>query len=344
MKKVLMEQWNQLRSPDKWLPKLEQLLTHVHIVRFMYLFCGIGVFLNLLSPFPHFFLFSVAFVCIGALALKSTIYFTQELKTILAALAGQNPATRANGQYRLHHCESCLYILLPLAVILVFGFGAYSMFGALQWTPTFVWMLILFFFTVYISIIGYLQYVVLAIYIYNLANAETSALYHGLPKSGEICLPNEVEWLQKLTKLSHIYRNRFFTLGCGYILSFSAFCVLPAMQANTKSFFFYLLWSIIILAIVILFPVVSFLEYHWIKKILGRVKNSYLKELQQECNIRNPKNPALVGTILSIYALQIKNSNMYPLKSLWADVYALFMFLLNLLASVMTVVQGISTV
>ena len=74
------------------------------------------------------------------------------------------------------------------------------MFGAIRLTPTLIWMVVLFVVVVYISIIGYLQYIVLAIYIYNLAHG--SGDYRNLPKSAVECIPAQLEWIQALTRLS----------------------------------------------------------------------------------------------------------------------------------------------
>ncbi len=221
------------------------------------------------------------------------------------------------------------------------------MFGAMEITPTLVWVLILFFFIVYISIIGYLQYVVLAIYIHNLA--QSSGDFRKLPKATIGCIPAQLDWLQDLTKLSHTYRSSFFTLGSAYISAFSAFCWLPEMLADTTSTSFYVLWGIILVVIVSFFPLISILEYKWIKKIVEQLKVSYIKDLTSEKKLDpklkvTPISPSFQRLLQMLCATQIINSRDYPLKSSWATCYAAFLTLLNLSATILTIAQGISTI
>lgn len=217
------------------------------------------------------------------------------------------------------------------------------MFGAMQLTPTLIWVLILFFFVVYISIIGYLQYIVLAIYIRNLSNS--SGDYRRLPKTMVECIPAQLEWLQNLTKLSHTYRSVFFTLGSAYIIAYGAFCWLPEMHANTESPAFFLMWGIIALVIVLLFPVVSVLEYQWIKKIVEQLKACYIKDLTTEKRLKEKGStyiltPSFERLVQTLCATQILNSKDYPLKSVWTTVYALFLSAFNFIAMIASILQG----
>lgn len=305
-------------------------------------FMSIGPILNMKWHFPCFIVFSSCFLFIGVLCLWAVSYFSKKMGHITAAIANQPAAKKANLFYFRHGVESSLYFFVPIMVILIFGLGCCSMFGAIQLTPTFIWMLVLFFAVVYISIIGYLQYIVLAIYIRNLTQGAGG--YRNFPKAVTGCIPAQLEWVQMLTKLSHVYRSVFFTLGAAYTVGYGAFCWLPEMQANTSSFVFFLLWGIIFLAIIFLFPIISVLEYRWIKILVEQLKLGYIEDLAVENDI-NAKNEiisstlAIQGLIQSICATQILNSKDYPLKSAWETSYAALLSAFNFTAAVVTIMQ-----
>lgn len=311
----------------------------------LFLFWGfvvLGVFLNRKWHFPHFPVFCICFLFIGSIAVWSVSFFAQKMEHITASVANQPAARRANFFYFKYCVNSSLYIWGPLTIIFIFGMGCWSMFGAIRLTPTLIWMVVLFFIVVYISIIGYLQYIVLAIYIYNLAHSSEN--YRNLPKSAVECIPAQLEWIQALTKLSHIYRSAFFSLGSAYIIGYCAFCWLPEMQANTSLPAFYLLWGIIFIVIVMLFPIVSVLEYHWIKMIIEQLKVCYIMDLVKENNIKEKSetmrlSPAVQRLVQTLCATQILNSKDYPLESVWEIGYAALLSVFNFAAAVTTIIQ-----
>lgn len=318
---------------------------HISHSKLLFSFWGFvisGVFLNVEWRFPHFPVFCICFLFIGSLAVWSVTYFSQKMKHITAIVSNQPAAKRANFFYFRHCVNSSLYIFGPLTIIFIFGMGCWSMFGAIRLTPTLIWMVVLFVVVVYISIIGYLQYIVLAIYIYNLAHG--SGDYRNLPKSAVECIPAQLEWIQALTRLSHIYRSAFFSLGSAYIIGYGAFCWLPEMQANTSSPAFYILWGIIFIVIVMLFPVISVLEYHWIKMIIEQLKVCYIMDLVKEKNIKEKNetmrlSPAVQRLVQTLCATQILNSKDYPFKSVWENGYAALLSVFNFAAAITTIIQ-----
>lgn len=303
--------------------------------------------LNKHWKFPHFIEFVVCFTFIGFLSLWAITYFSKKMRIITSALVNQPAAKRTNLLYFRYCTNSVVYVFVPLGIAIIFGTCGCLMFKAISLTPTLIWILILFFLVVYISIIGYLQYIILAIYISNLAHSRE--VYRHLPKTAVGFIPARLEWLQEITKLSHIYRNCFFTLGGAYILAFGAFCWLPEMQADTTIFAFYLLWGIIFVVIVLLFPIVSVLEYKWIKKIVENLKTNYIKDLTLENKLDaknefNPTSPSFKRLVKMLCATQIINSKDYPIKSAWTTCYAAILAILNLAATLLTIAQGVASI
>lgn len=336
-----------LRRPDTWFQSIindNRKLSRLILIGIA--FIALGVTLELHWSFPYFYGFVSCFLFIGTLSFWSVLYFSKKMKNITAAIANQPSAKKANLFYFRYCVNSPIYVGGPLIIIFIFGAGGCLMFGALQLTPTFIWALLLFFFVVYISIIGYLQYIVLALYIRNLAYG--SGKFRQLPKSMIECVPAQLEWLQEITRLSHTYRTSFFTLGSAYILAYQAFCSIPEMHANISSPIYFFLWGIIVVVIVLLFPAVSVLEYQWIKLLVNQLKACYINDLTYEKELKIKANtsqfpPTFQRLAQTFYAMQILNSKDYPLNSAWTSAYAILLSLFNLITTTITIVQGIPT-
>lgn len=330
-----------LCCPSDWFEKKENNKTFKKIYGiFMYLFMGFCF--QHYWYFPYFWEFSIAFIIMGSAAFFCIYIFSEKMTTITSEIINQDAARKANALFYGRCKKSVAYILFPLLIVIIFECGGCYMFGALQVNPTLIWVLSLFSLVVYISIIGYLQYIVLAIYICGLATG--SGLYHNLQKTAVDCVPTELEWLQNLTKLYHVYRSAFFSLGSAYIIAFGAFCWLPEMNADTSKPIFILLWGIITVAIVFVFPVITLLEYKWIKVIVNQLKKSYINDLSRESQIvfkAGTLNASYQKLIETLYATQILNSKDYPVNSIWNTSYTVCVSVFNLFAAVITVLQAI---
>lgn len=294
-------------------------------------------------PFPYFGLFTPCFCLIGVVAIFFINYFSVKMQIITSSIANQKTAESANITYYSYGKKSLYYILVPLIIVCIFGYGGCSIFGALKITPTLIWILSLFAVVVYISIIGYLKYVVLALYIYKLAMSKL--MYKGLPKFSIECIPIQLKWLQELTKLYHMYRSAFFSVGGAYIIAYSIFCWFPETEADVSHPWFFILWGIISAAVILIFPIISLLEYKWIKKIVEQLKRSYIDDLfyEERHMQKNHKSETISPKVMTtIYAIQIMESQDYPIKSLLSTSYSICITAFNIFASIVTVVSGLS--
>lgn len=341
---ILTKIWNALCCPESWFEHLKKNDRKGKTICFAICFFITGYMLQKKWYFPCFWEFTFVFFAIGLMALLCIHYFSGQMNEITARLVKQPAALSANAIYYKYCVNSFLYILIPLMVVVIFEAGGCSMFGAMQINPTLFWVLILFSIVVYVSIIGYLQYVALALFIFKLSHGNKS--YQGLQKTGIHCVPAQLEWLQSLTKLYHVYRASFFTLGGLFMIAFGAFCRIPQMEAKTDSPMFFILWGIISVAIVLVFPITAILEYEWIKSIVSQLKNAYIAELEREvCSCEGNSNRQKDSTeqqkfIQIICATQILNSKNYPVDSAWNTVYAVSISAFNLATSMITILQG----
>lgn len=328
-----------LRNPSQYLREL----SFCNLAKYVLAFLAIGGCAQLLYPFPHFYVFTSIFLFIGTLCLFAEQHFCREMEKIRTDLAGQPPANRANLFFNTRCVDTPIYLWAPLCTVLLFGTGGCLLYREIQPTPTLLWILMLFAIVVFISIVGYLQYAALAVYLALLSHCEDR--YMQQEKKLLDCIPAESEWIKRLTRLTHTYRSIFFTLGSVYILAFSAFCFLPEFYTDRASPIFALLWGVIFVAIVFAFPIISLLEHHWIKAVVWQLKTSYVFDLEQEKNLLARRvGTAVADLVQTLCTWQILNSKDYPAHSVWATGYAAFLSVLNLISAVVTITTGLPTV
>ncbi len=312
---------------------------------FIILFCSTGAVLCQYYSFPYFEFYVFILGCIGLIALESIKYYNKKMPQITTSLTIVGRLQSANIFYYKYVYKNIIYLILPIAIAIIFGYGGCLMFDSLSVDILFIWIMFLFSVVVYLSIVGYVQYIFLAIYIYKITISKAKLLnfQHSLNE----CIPADLEWIQSLTKLSHVYRTSFFTIGCMYIIAFGLFCHLPEFNANCNSLIYYALWGIILIAIVIAFPIISILEHYWIKKIVKKTKDTYISDLKKESNyLKKTCKDAKIGNTQSfllenIYAFRIMESRDYPIISIWNMGYNVLLAIFNFLATVITVFQGI---
>lgn len=334
IKKALNNRNIDLTCPESWLLKQPKKPYKVSGC-----FCGfiiIGVVFQQKYPFPYFYFFLCMFLFIVFLCFWAEQYYCKAIRKITDELRHQNCASDANDFIATWGTQSPIFVAAPIATLLIFGVGGCQMFGAIRLTPTLMWVLLLFSVAVMTSIVGYVQYVCLAVYLAKLSHP--AGRYKGLEKGPVNYTPAEISWIQELVKLSHTYRTTFFTVGGTYIISFSSFCFWPDMSARTSSPWFYILWFIIFVAIVLAFPIISSLEYKWIKQIIHHLKKSYIYDLEREQNLlKKSQSKQLVAVIISISARQILDSKDYPFRSTLGIGYAIAMTFINFLTTITTI-------
>lgn len=311
---------------------------------FILVFSVAGFILQYYYSFPYLFQYVCIFYGIGIILIRTIHKFSLYMPEIISQISHQKAAQSANSFYYVYVRKNPLYIVCPSVTVFIFGYGGCTMFGALSINMLFIWIMILFSIIVFISIYGYIQYIFLAIYIHKVATSNYELI--GLKHSLQECVPADIDWIQKLTKICHIYRTAFFSIGSLYIIAFSAFCYLPGFNANCNSLAYFVLWAIIFVAIVLFFPIVSFFEYIWIKKIVEKIKNAYILDIKKESSQLEKSSavspPSKIQLLFfeNMYAFKIMESRAYPITSFWAMGYSVALAVFNFLSAMITVIQG----
>ncbi len=331
-----------LYTPSKWCNELK------NFYKYIIFFFIIGLLLRYHFFFPYFGFYFCIFTLIAIIVCYSIRCYVQYFPEINALSVTQKSLRSATLFYYKYIRKNPFYFWAPCVVVLIFGWGGCSIFEAIEVTPLFIWVMILFSVTVYISIIGYVQYIFLAIYLFKLSSKKSQ--FYNIRHTMHECIPADMEWIQKITKLVHIYRIAFFTIGSLYIVAFGAYCYMPSFKTERASLAFYLLWGIIFLAIVLTFPILSILEYIWIKKIVTKLKSSFIGDIETEVKYLKADSSNKNAFTLQIYFLQniytqkIAESRDYPIKSILNVMFSTCLAIFNVLAIAVTIIQGIPTV
>lgn len=343
-KNTVISIWTTICTPNKMVGWWKERNKIVYFIMF-FIYISIGILFQVLWNFICFWGFLCLFLTIGIITLRCIFLFSKSMQKIIAENGNQEAAIKATAKFFKYE-KSCLNFFIPLGVVLLFGIGGCSMYKEIVINPTLIWCLSLFSVIVYISIVGYLQYVTLAVYIYNIAHG--NGIYSKLNKELTEYIPIRIGWLQELTKLCHKFRLAFFAIGSIYIFAFGVFCWFPKINANTSSIMFIILWFVIFCAIVTVFPIMSILEYKWIKSIVEKLKEVFLKDLINESNFyysernrkKNVYDSLKLRTMITTYAIQIFDSSDYPIASKGGHIFSFCISVVNFIAAVVTVLQS----
>lgn len=240
---------------------------------------GLPLYSNYKYPFPHFLFFYVIFILIGVSVSYFICFFNKKINHIIALTVKEPPCKTA--RVKIQKNQNCrINKIIPTAVVITFGVGGCIIFSNLEVTPTFLCCILVFIPIVYMSILGYLKYVYLCIFIYMIAVSPKQ--YKELPKIRSSQIPPDINWHRDLRNLFFVYQGAFFLLGLMYIIAFSKFCFSSEYGVYHNSIIFYSLWGIIFLFVVVAFPVMVLLGIQWMKQIDKNIAEYYFVEFKKE--------------------------------------------------------------
>ena len=334
MKKILQYFFQPYRWQSQPL-KNKEIVTILLIISVFFIVASIS---NSRWEFPYFHLFFASFTVILILALYAEIRYTINIGRIRAQTVNKPGFLLANNKFTQIE-QTKIVGITALIVVVIFGVGGISIYGSIKVTPTLALCLFYFSVVVYLSIVGYVQYILLFIYLINLARDKV--MFTKVGKELTDTLPAEINWLHNLTKLTHFYRATFFTVGLFYIVAFWFYCSSPEFAVTVTYWMHYLLWLIIFIAIVIVFPLVSIIEFYLIKKLVVKVKHAYIAEIKTTLNKKTERTkPSVERRILGeVFSTSVLQSSNYPIKNRLGIIYSAIIAMLNLVGSIDTAIQ-----
>jgi len=300
----------------------------------------IGFSLNVRWNFPNFTFYVVLFSVILAVAYGCLSYFYPSMNTLHAEVTGLHPFDKSEYFYIEETSSSIFYIIFPLCFIVIFGVGGTVIYGAVSFTPTFIWCLLYFTVVVYFSMLAYSQYIRFAIYLYKASHNDQQFENMIVPNQRE--LPPKLSWLIHITKISQVLNFMFFIVGGSYIFAFAMFCFSPVYHVKIGVGLFYTLWIVIFVFVVLAFPVICYRKVADIKRLVAKTKHCYIHEILLEKQLQqSPVNDiARLSIIIRNYCISIVlNTPNYPTGGKVSTVFSAVGVIINFAASIATVLE-----
>ena len=296
--------------------------------------------LNSRWHFPNFMFYVILFSLILTVTYASLSYFYPSMNTLHTEVTGLQPFDKSEYFYIQETASSIFYVIFPLCFIVTFGVGGSIIYGAISFTPTFVWCLLYFTVVVYFSMLAYSQYIRFAVYLYKAAHNEQQFENMIIPDQREF--PPKLSWLIHITKISRVLNFMFFMAGGLYILAFATFCFSPVYHVKIGAGLFYALWIVIFVFIVLAFPAICYQEVADIKRLVTKTKFCYIHEILLENQLQqSPINDiARLSILMRNYCISIVlDTPNYPDSGKATAFFSTVGVIINFAASIATVLE-----
>lgn len=321
---------------NKILDNLVKINTYIFIL-VTAAFYGLGIVINFFIKFPKFIFFQSLFMGIFVIAFFSVRYFERQMKDIHRLMSGDRTLFLISDEiYRLRH--SALNIIVPPIAGAFFGCLAAQLFNVNIVSLSSFYLIGIYIICVLVSFLGYLQYIYLFVYIQKLGyTTKKISLFNK-------DYPPNTKWIVLLTKLYSNYQSIFFLLGAAYVFGVIYFVlcgdykVIEKITAdNIYKILLIIFWGSVFLAIVIFFPISTIIEHWNIKKIIEKLKDQCIVDLNSRMLEHSMSNEEKMQKSSLIIA--ITNTPDYPIKDNLAIVFSVFISIINLAASVVAIIE-----
>lgn len=299
---------------------------------------AIGIILNIFYPMENFFTKATVLLSILIIALMAEKQYILITNSITSKLIGSrnNIVVAANAKLERRKKSAHNY-WIPFLFISFFG-GSAIILKLISFNPLGIFCLFAFVIIVFFSIVGYLQYVHLALYLNDISKADFIDSGVNYDKT----YPAKTDWLVELTKLYHLYRNCFFFTGMLYMIAFYLFTsdlslnmFTNPINSSVEQKIVMLCWIVIFVAIVMLFPISSVAGYLNIEKIVSNLKTTEVYKLKKRM-IKHKKEQEYTPLIISIW----ETSN-YPIRDILGRIASSIIAVINFVAAVFPVFSAI---
>lgn len=193
-----------------------------------------------------------------------------------------------------------------------------------------------------LCLIGYMQYVNLIRMAHDCSKETAQISVYNKSR------PHKTDWVVKLASLTNKQSNMFFLVGADfiallYLITFTDYYAVHMDEIFSKTAVLYL-WTIIALAIVIMFPVFSLCSYLCIKNLISKLVE---KEIN-ECNIiqtftrerkKRTSQLELLQTINQIKVLILEMTPKYPQKPFVVYAISYIIAVINFAATVQAAIS-----
>ena len=299
---------------------------------------SIGLSLNCFYPMENFLIKASVLLFILIIALMAEKQYILITNSITSKLVGSRNNIIAAANAKLERRKKSFHnYWIPCLFISFFG-GSAVILKLISLDPLGFFCLFAFVIIVFFSIVGYLQYVYLTIYLKDISKVD----FIGSGVNYDRTYPAKTDWLVELTKLYHLYRNRFFITGTLYMTAFYLFTsdlslnmFINRFNASIDEKIVMLCWIVIFIAIVMLFPISSITGYFNIEKIVLNLKTTEVHRLKKRITKRN-KEQEYIPLIISIW-----ETASYPIKDIFGRIGSSIIAVINFAAAVFPVLSAV---
>lgn len=303
--------------------KIYEFLSNIDTKKFVFvliIYNIIGICTNYIEPFPLYGYFAALFSFIAIISVLAIRFFLKQMNSILIEISGEPKFRVAKYEYEKIQNRKIIFII-PIFIILLYAGTGIPMIESFSLNCSMLFALVAFAPTVYFSILVYIEYIILAVFIYNTNTCDGKYLSYikQCPANSKI--------LYLISELVNLYRNSFFTIGTAYIIAFGLFTLSNAFGVNisTNNICFMVGWGIIAIAIVIMFPIISILEKRWISSIIRNLKIVSTQKIQKDYKENNSDKLQASTLIISIW-----QTPDYPIRESISWGYGVITIMVNL--------------
>lgn len=321
---------------DKVLIIIVKINAYIFIVATV-IFYILGILINYFIEFPKFIFFQSLFMGIFVIAFFSVRYFEEQMEKIHRSMAGDRTLFLIYDEiYRFRH--SALNLIVPPVAGAFFGCLAALLFNINIVSLSSFYLIAIYTICVLISFLGYMQYIYLFAYIHKLGyTTKKISLFNK-------DYPSNTKWVVSLTRLYSNYRTIFFILGSAYVFGVIYFVLCGDYKVIEKitehsayKTLLIIFWGSVFLAIVIFFPISTIIEHWNIKKIVEKLKDQSIIDLNSMIPEYSISNELKIQKSSLIVA--ITNTPDYPIKDNLAIIFSAFISIINLAASVVAIIE-----
>ncbi|WP_156830135.1 hypothetical protein [Paenibacillus sp. HW567] len=302
----------------------------------------LGVFINFVCPFPFFYVHLISLLTIFIISLytvkKFMLFFENGLTPLNPQITGAHFRTEKKLKSNLNLYIAC--------IVVVFYFVNIILLKYIQMNSMGVYAIIVGAVALFFSIIGYFQFVQLIIYTKRITKLDISDYNKFIPAN--------TPWLVIIAEQAKNFKNIFFILGLLFTFEYAmlvpknSVSFKPNLSINVNpNFSFIITWGGIILFIIIAFPVYSYLLKAYIKKIVSKLKQQRIEELEKllekEMELSNGLGDILIEKTSTVAALikQVNDSQNYPIKD--SSSFNILLPLLTLAVHLTSIATGLKT-
>lgn len=299
----------------------------------------LGIYLNSHQSFPCFFQITILLNTILIIIIKTISILVGKIERLNEDFFWFHVSIPVSNKMLTLVRVSKIYLIAPVFTSIFFTVYGCILFTKIKYTFTLLWILSLFMTTVYLSIIGYVQFILFAYYLHTVANIRID--------NTKICNTCYAitDLVTCIAKIVHMHRLTFFVIGMLYMFIFRTFFISDGFGVDTTTYQFKILLTIIVIALVPVFPTVSIIEYKDILKLMVALKSWFRKSLRVDDIIISMvgDNKQLTQTDIGVIMINnlVDRLPNYPVKSFLNVVCSTAISIITTAAAVATIYQTV---